>query len=104
MGTNAPPKTICGNMNLAHRESRLCERFNTNEFRVICAITDPYVVHHGALGSYVCVHVEGSTPHDEVLQYLKMLPGVTEVYLREEASSRLELPMDRIGDLVALSG
>jgi phosphonoacetate hydrolase len=62
------------------------------------------VVHHGALGSLVMVHLEDPSLRDEVAEYLFALPGITEVYTREQAVDKLELAPDRIGDLVVLSG
>jgi len=81
----------------------LHEKFGKT-LRVICPITDPYVVHHGALGSLVMVHLEDTSVRDEVAQYLFGLDGITEVYTREQAVDKLELAPDRIGDLVVLSG
>ena len=72
-----------------------------DDFRVILPITDPYVVHHGALGSYATVYV---TPGDEGIarEALARVPGIERVLTRDEAAARLSLPPDRIGDLVVL--
>src|SRR6185436_16889219 len=40
----------------------------------------------------------------EVHNWLMELPGVTEVYDRATAARKLELPEDRLGELVVLSG
>ena len=37
----------------------LDEEFKTGATRVILPITDPYVVHHGALGSFATIYVHG---------------------------------------------
>jgi phosphonoacetate hydrolase len=66
--------------------------------RVILPITDPYVVHHGALGSFATVYV-----HQDVKARISSLPGIELVLTREEAAKRFELPPDRIGDLVVVS-
>jgi phosphonoacetate hydrolase len=84
-------------------ESMLNEKFGEG-FRVICPITDPYVKHHGALGSYVVVHVTDHSKIKIVQQWLSQQDGITEVYDRETAVHLLEQPADRIGDLVVLSG
>ncbi len=69
--------------------------------RVICPITDPYVVHHGALGSFVRVYCQ--TAASERLQTLiQDLDGIAAVYGREEACTRFALPADREGDLVVI--
>jgi phosphonoacetate hydrolase len=70
--------------------------------RVILPITDPYVVHHGSLGSYAAVHVDESEIA-RAADLLEEVAGVELVLTREEAASRFELPPDRIGDLVVLS-
>ena len=67
--------------------------------RVILPITDPYVVHHGALGSLAFVYLE-SEARSEVRAVLAGLPGVEAVLDRGAAAIALELPEDRIGDLV----
>ena len=68
------------------------------EARVILPITDPYVVHHGALGSFATVYVE-----QDVRPRIASLPGIEVVLTRDEAARRFELPADRIGDLVVVS-
>ena len=92
-----------GNPRVIYVESLLREKFG-DHLRVICPITDPYVVHHGALGSLVMVHLEDASIRSEVADYLFNLEGVTEVLTREQAVDKLELAPDRIGDLVVLSG
>ena len=68
--------------------------------RVILPITDPYVVHHGALGSYAVVYC--STPEQWAIK-LKALPGIEAVLTKQEAAARFELPPERLGDLVVVS-
>jgi phosphonoacetate hydrolase len=75
----------------------------TGVSRVILPITDPYVVHHGALGSYATVHLPASVVIDDVAARLKALQGIESVLTRAEAAARFELPPDRIGDLVIVS-
>lgn len=84
-------------------ETMLKENFGGG-FRVICPITDPYVVHHGALGSLVMVHGEEGGDLGAAKDYLFWLDGVTEVLTRAQAAAKLELAADRIGDLVVLGG
>ena len=70
--------------------------------RVILPITDPYVVHHGALGSYAVIHVEGEA-QAEVAKRLRGQEGIEVVLSRAEACERFGLPPDRVGDLVAVA-
>lgn len=92
-----------GSPNVLFVEELLEAKFG-NQFRVICPITDPYVKHHGALGSYVVVYVNDKTIINEVREHLMTLDGITEVYDKATAVRVLEQPADRIGDLVVLSG
>ena len=101
-GMNAK-NTDEGVPNVIYVESELASRFDF-ECRVICPITDPYVVHHGALGSLVMIHLEERRAMGKVRDFLMQFPGITEVYERGEACRKLELAADRIGDLVVMSG
>ena len=91
-----------GRPNVIYLESELRERFGGG-VTVICPITDPYVVHHGALGSAVTIHLAEGVSQPDVVQWLSRRQGVSEVASRQEAATRLELPPDRIGDLVVFS-
>jgi phosphonoacetate hydrolase len=70
--------------------------------RVILPITDPYVVHHGALGSFATIYMPADAI-DEARRRLVATPGIEVVLPRDEAAARFELPADRIGDLVVVS-
>ena len=88
--------------NVIYLESALREQFGGG-FSVVCTITDPYVVHHGALGGFVCVHLEQPSRAAEVARFAAEIDGVSEVYDRELAARKLEMPADRIGDLVVMA-
>jgi phosphonoacetate hydrolase len=72
--------------------------------RVILPITDPYVVHHGALGAFATAYLPQGADRADIIAKLKATPGITLAIGREEAVKRFELPADRIGDIVMLSG
>ena len=72
--------------------------------RVILPITDPYVVHHGALGSFATVYLPGDAAPADMAQRLLAVDGIELAIGRSEACERFELPPDRIGDLVVVSG
>ena len=91
-----------GSPNVLFVETLLTEKFGAG-FRVICPITDPYVKHHGALGSYVVVHLTDTSKAAVVKDWLAVQPGITEVYDKEAGCRLLELPVDRTGDLIVLS-
>jgi phosphonoacetate hydrolase len=103
-GMNAKQK-IDGSPNVIYLETLLTEQFGSG-FRVILPITDPYVAHHGALGSFAQIYLP---PHkkaslSEVMAFLAELPGVTEVLDKAAAARLMELPADRIGHVSVCAG
>ena len=99
-GMNAKQKPD-GSPSVTYLESELEQRFG-HGFRVILPITDPYVAHHGALGSFAQVHLppENKIAINAVISFIQELPGVIEVLDRACAARWMELPEDRMGDLV----
>jgi len=71
--------------------------------RVILPITDPYVVHHGALGSFATAYLPDSANAADIADRLAAIDGIMMVIDRAEAVTRFELPADRIGDVVIVS-
>ena len=71
--------------------------------RVILPITDPYVVHHGALGSFATVYLRAGADMPGLLSRLRALPGIEAALSREEGCERFELPPDRMGDVIVVS-
>jgi phosphonoacetate hydrolase len=71
--------------------------------RVILPITDPYVVHHGALGSFATVYLPAGCDVAALQARLAARRGIERVFTRAEAAEWFELPADRIGDLVVIS-
>jgi len=87
-----------GTPDVIYLQSFLDERFGVDICKVILPITDPYVVHHGALGSFASVYC--SSPNDpHIAAAIRELPGIELVLTAGEAAQRFELPVDRIGDL-----
>ena len=71
--------------------------------RVILPITDPYVVHHGALGSFATVYLPTACDAAALITRLAARRGIEGVFTRAQAAEKFELPPDRIGDLVVVS-
>ena len=71
--------------------------------RVILPITDPYVVHHGALGSFATIYVPQGADVSGLIAKLEATTGVEQALTRAEACAEFELPPDRIGDIVVIS-
>jgi phosphonoacetate hydrolase len=103
-GMNAKQR-LDGSPNAVFLESELIAAFGAG-FRVILPITDPYVVHHGALGSFAQVHLPSGHGSDlvTIMEFIRALPGVTEVLDQATAARLLELPPDRMGDVVVCAG
>jgi phosphonoacetate hydrolase len=89
--------------NVIYLQDTLDGMLGAGTTRVILPITDPYVVHHGALGSYATVYVIGDVQPAVLAAKIRNIPGIELVLDRKAASERFELPPDRIGDLVVVS-
>lgn len=99
-GNDAQPKVI-------YLQHILDDWLGKNRTRVILPITDPYVVHHGALGGYGTVYLSPDMPAGvnaaELCARIAALDGVEAAMTRDDACARFELPPDRVGDLVIIS-
>jgi phosphonoacetate hydrolase len=71
--------------------------------RVILPITDPYVAHHGSLGSFATIYTPAGRNIGELIGKLQATPGVELALTRNAACNRFELPIDRVGDIVVIS-
>jgi phosphonoacetate hydrolase len=92
-----------GEPDVLYLQDVLDEKLGTGKAKVILPITDPYVVHHGALGSFATVYLYGPDA-GEVAEFVRSFCGIDLVLDRKQAAARFELPPDRIGDLVVVSG
>src|SRR3546814_13154242 len=92
-----------GSPNVLYLQSALDEFLGKDRARTILPITDPYVVHHGALGSYATVYLPADADLGAVAAHVKGLEGVERVLTRAEAAAAFELPEDRIGQLVVVT-
>jgi phosphonoacetate hydrolase len=71
--------------------------------RVILPITDPYVAHHGSLGSFATIYTPAGRNVGELIKKLQATPGIELALTRNAACNRFELPIDRVGDIVVIS-
>jgi len=101
-GMNAKTDAF-GRPNIVFLQDELDAAFGRETTRVILPITDPYVVHHGALGSFATVYVNAGPPIEGVRERIAGLPGIDLVLSRGAACTRFELPENRVGDLVVVS-
>ena len=91
-----------GEPNVIFLEDELNGRFGTAAVRVICPITDPFVRHHGALGSFVRVYAREAPDIPALMAASAALPGIAAVLDAAAAAERFELPRDREADFVVL--
>ena len=77
--------------------------FGKGKTKVILPITDPYVVHHGALGSFATIYLDNKENLNEVISEIKKIKDIEVVLNKEEACSKYNLPNDRMGDVICMS-
>ena len=92
-----------GEPDVIYLQDRFDSWLGKDKARVILPITDPYVAHHGALGSFATVYLPAGDAAGEMVAKLAKLDGIDVALSREDACKRFELPPDRIGDVVVLS-
>jgi phosphonoacetate hydrolase len=92
-----------GNPDVIYLQDVLDEWLGKGAARVILPITDPYVVHHGALGSFATAYLPKGTDVPALLKCLGSLSGIEQALDRANACARFELPEDRMGDIVVVS-
>ena len=92
-----------GNPDVIYLQDVLDEWLGKGAARVILPITDPYVVHHGALGSFATAYLPKGTDVPALLKRLGSLSGIEQALDRANACARFELPEDRMGDIVVVS-
>ncbi|KAL4886557.1 alkaline-phosphatase-like protein [Aspergillus karnatakaensis] len=89
--------------NVLFLEDVLNKKFGAGSARVICPITDPFVRHHGALGSFVRVYLRDLAQLEAMLAVCRSLPEVEIALNREDAARKYEIPFDREADIVVIS-
>jgi len=91
-----------GQPQIVYLEQTLNDQFGPSSVRVICPITDPFVKHHGALGSFVRVYATGSVPAQTLMDAAARIPGVALVLDGASAAARYEMPPERESDFIAV--
>ena len=92
-----------GTPNVIYLEDQLNARFGAGAVRVICPIADPFVRHHGALGSFVRVHLRKSGDIPAMMSFVRALPGIQLVLDKQQVCKQFDLPLDREGDFAVFS-
>ena len=101
-GMNAK-HNLAGDPNIVYLQDEMDRILSPGAARVILPITDPYVVHHGALGSFATVYVPDSANIDSVKSRLAAIGGIEKVYGNRDGCEYFELASDRMGDLILVS-
>jgi phosphonoacetate hydrolase len=91
-----------GTLKVVWLQDELDRAFGAGATTVICPITDYFVAHHGALGSFVRVYCRGAAA-DAVMRLARGLPGIEAVHDKATAARLFDLPLDREGDVVVMS-
>jgi phosphonoacetate hydrolase len=99
-----PKHNADGSPSVVYMQDVLDAQLGKDAARVILPITDPYVVHHGALGSFATAYLPNDSDTADVMAKIADIDGIILVVDRDEAIRRFELPGDRIGDIVIISG
>ena len=102
-GMNAKHDPLTGEPNVIYLQDVMDEWLGARKARVILPITDPYVVHHGALGSFATIYLPDDVNVGQVIERIRGLEGVEVVLDNRAACERFELPNDRVGDIVVVS-
>jgi phosphonoacetate hydrolase len=92
-----------GSPNIVFLEDVLNAKFGDAAVRVICPIADPFVRHHGALGSFVRVYDKKGIGVTALIAATACLPGIELVLDGGAAARDFDLPLDREADLVAIA-
>ena len=92
-----------GSPNAIFLQDHLDDKFNKNKTKVILPITAPYVVHHGALGSFATIYLEDKNDLEDVMMEIKKIKDIEVVLNKEEGCSQYNLPKDRMGDIICMS-
>ncbi|CAG9261717.1 phosphonoacetate hydrolase [Paraburkholderia caribensis] len=102
-GMNAKHDPQTGEPNVVYLQDVMDEWLGARAARVILPITDPYVVHHGALGSFATIYLPPDANARQVIERLGGLKDIEVVLDNQAACERFELPNDRVGDIVVVS-
>ena len=98
-----PKSRSDGSPNAIFLQDILDEILGKDISKVILPITDPYVVHHGALGSFATVYLDDkSRIHDAIVEIQK-IDDIEVVLTNEEGCAQYDLPTDRMGDIICMS-
>ena len=92
-----------GDPDVIYLQTFLDETLGDNAARVILPITDPYVVHHGAFGSFATAYLPKGADASKIANDIESIDGVEAAYTNAEGCEKFDLPNDRLGDIIVVS-
>tara|TARA_B100000900_G_C20591570_1_gene721826 strand:- start:1013 stop:2254 length:1242 start_codon:yes stop_codon:yes gene_type:complete len=98
-----PKSRSDGSPNAIFLQDILDEKLGKDISKIILPITDPYVVHHGALGSFATVYLDDKSKIHDAIAEIKKIEDIEVVLTNEEACNQYDLPKDRMGDIICMS-
>ena len=98
-----PKSSKDGSPNAIFLQDYLDAAFPKIKTKVILPITDPYVVHHGALGSFATIYLDNKNDLEIVINEIKKIKEIEVVLNKEDACKTYNLTEDRTGDIICMS-
>ena len=98
-----PKSRSDGSPNAIFLQDILDETLGRNISKVILPITDPYVVHHGALGSFATIYLSDKSKINDAIEEINKIEDIEVVLTNKEGCAQYDLPTDRMGDIICMS-
>ncbi|MBT7881359.1 MAG: phosphonoacetate hydrolase [Flavobacteriaceae bacterium] len=98
-----PKSKADGSPNAIYLQDILDKKLGNDVSKVILPITDPYVVHHGALGSFATIYLKDKSKIDEAMEEIKKIQEIEVVVTNEVGCKDYDLPNDRMGDIICMT-
>ena len=98
-----PKSKSDGTPNAIYLQDILDAKLGKNQSKVILPITDPYVVHHGALGSFATIYLSDKSMINHAISEIKKFDDIEIVLTNDVACEKYHLPQDRMGDIICMS-
>ena len=98
-----PKSRSDGSPNAIFLQDILDEALGKNISKVILPITDPYVVHHGALGSFATIYLSDKSKINDAIEEINKIEDIEVVLTNKEGCAQYDLPTDRMGDIICMS-
>ena len=98
-----PKSKADGSPHAIYLQDILDKKLGNDVSKVILPITDPYVVHHGALGSFATIYLKDKSKIDEAMEEIQKIQEIEVVVTNEVGCKDYDLPNDRMGDIICMT-